>query len=216
MKKLIIMTHLFLSILLFSSGSIAVDLVPRIGVNVGSYYLEEYVTGDTADEVVVGPTAGLLFVLTEDSFFDLALELYSFDTEFSGDSTDRSELALTFGMRMHETMYAIFGFQSATYGDGYFDDAFATSSGPYAGVSVNNLRMGQDSTNVFSIALALQAQTTEITGVPESSDLSFNLKLGYRSAGSPHSFSMKYQTFGSEFHAEWIGMFNYSYQIGAI
>lgn len=215
MKKIIIMMQLLFSTLLISSESYAVDLVPRIGINAGSYYLEEYLSGDTVDQLVVGPTAGLLFVLTEDSFFDLGLELYSFETEFTGETIDRSELALTYGMRLYETMYAIFGYQSATYGDGYFDDAFATSSGPYAGVSVNNLRMGQDSTNVFSIALALQAQTTEITGVPESSDLSFNLKLGYRSAGSPHSFSMKYQTFGSEYHAEWIGMFNYSYQLGA-
>lgn len=214
MKKIIIMMQLLFLAVLLSTESVALDLVPRVGVNMGSYYLEEYVIGDTADEIVVGPTAGLLFVLTEDSFLDVGLEQYSFSTEF-GESVDRSELALTFGKRIHESMYAIFGYQTAAYGDGIFDDAFATSSGPYAGISVNNLRMGQDSKNVFSMALALQAQTTEITGLPESSDLSFNLKLGYRSAGSPHTFSMKYQTFGSEFHAEWIGMFNYSYQFTA-
>lgn len=43
----------------FSLNSNA-ELIPRIGVNIRPYYLEDFSTGESADVYVFGPTAGLL------------------------------------------------------------------------------------------------------------------------------------------------------------
>lgn len=210
--KKIIIVSLATTGSLFITGKSIAETIPRIGVNFGNYYLEEYIGGDTADEMVVGPTAGILWTIDE-NFFDLSTETYSFSTD-SGADVDRSEIAGTYGFLLRETMYGLIGYQYAMFGDGLYDSEVGESYGPFFGISVNNLRMGQDSKNVFSIALAVQFQETEYAGLTDS-DESLNLKIGYRRAGDSNSYSLKYQTFGSDFHAEWIWMLNYSYQFTA-
>lgn len=213
LKKSIISMSLLASCFVISGISIAeYETVPRAGVNVGNYYLEEYTGGDTADNIVLGPTAGILWA-KKDHFFDIAAEIYSFSTD-SGVDITRTELAATYGFHLRETMYGIAGFQYAMYGDSILNTDIGTSYGPFVGISINNLRMGQDSSNVFSIAAAVLFQETEYAN-QTGSDISFNMKVGYRKAGEPHSYGLKFQTFGSDLHAEWISMFNYSYQFTA-
>ncbi len=50
---------LFVMLSAFSLNSNA-ELIPRIGVNIRPYYLEDFSTGESADVYVFGPTAGLL------------------------------------------------------------------------------------------------------------------------------------------------------------
>ncbi len=149
----------------------------------------------------------------ENGFIDISTETYSFTTDV-GNSVTRSELAATYGFRLRETMYALVGYQYGMYGTGFYSTGIGTSVGPFIGFSINNLRMGQGSENVFSIAIAVQFSS--VSFVTPSQDQNFNMKLGYRKANSPHSYALKYQTIGSDFHAEYIAMLNYSYQFGAI
>ena len=206
--------HWILSVALMVFATTATaEVFPRVGFNVGNYYLEDYNSFDAADEIVAGPTFGALF-LFNDSFIDLSAESYQFSTEFGAD-IDRTEIAGTYGFRLRETMYGLIGYQNAFYGDGIMDDETGESYGPFVGISINNLRMGQDSKNVFSLALAVLAQTTDYAN-ESSDDVSTNIKIGYRRANTPHGFAVKYQNFGSDLQAEWITMFNYSYQFGAL
>ena len=200
-------------IYLFTIGSAVAEIIPRVGINAGNYYLEEFLSGGVAeDEFVVGPKVGVLTTFG-DNFLDLSFETYSFSLDSDVD-IDRSEFAGTYGFLIRETMYGIIGYQYAAFGDGVFDSDFGESYGPFAGVSVNNLRMGQDSTNVFSLGFAVQLQETEIQGLSDS-ELSMNIRAGFRKAGEPHGFSAKFQTFGSDFHSEYITMLSYNYQFAA-
>lgn len=196
----------------FTSGQAQDDLYPRVGFNVGNYNLEVYGNSDTANEAVVGPKVGLLKLL-DTGFIDVSAETYPISTE-NGFEGDRSELAIAYGRPLYKTLYLIIGYQYAMLGDGWFDSDFGETYGPFAGISINNLRMGEDSDNVFSLSAAAQYQSADIQGF-EDTELSANIRAGYRQAGSPYSYSLKFQTFGSERHAEWITMLGVNYNLGA-
>lgn len=190
------------------------DLIPRISVG-ASYYkawdgfngVNENIQGWSTAETTYVLGGGLL--LNGDNwFFDTSLETLPFtmtNDQYSGLEKDlyKTELAFSAGYRVYKDLYAIGGYRYGLIGEEMFEDTI-TQSGPFVGISINGLSMGDDLQDIFSVSFAVQFAEVEDSsakeyGVVNSDDsLGFNMKFGYRRAGSPHSFALKYQQITSE------------------
>ena len=200
MKRVIALVLLFAT-----AGAYAeVSFIPRVGLQVGSYQL----FGATeVDDVTVGGNAGFAFASGR-FIADLNLEALS----YSADVTDvwRTEIAITLGVAVYRSAYLIGGYRMADYGESILDDEIADMTGPFLGISLAGLQMGDDGKDIFNFSFAINANSYD-DGLIESDDVGVSLRLGYRRAGSPHSFGIRYQSFGSDVVDEYFTTLGYSY-----
>ena len=188
----------------------AIDVIPRVGVNFGKYRFE-YDEPDPEikqyDEIP-GVTAGILFA-GSNYFVDLSTELYEVD--WSTQQPKRSELALTLGVPVYKSIYLIGGYRTALYGTSYYKDDIGYQRGGFVGFSINNLHLGDNSRDIFSLSYVFQPaeMVTNFTNIEEDG-VGYGVKLGWRRAGTPHSVAFRFQNFGAELE-ETIHLFNYSY-----
>jgi hypothetical protein len=209
----------FAAIGLFALGvnACAVDLLPRAGLQVASYRIEGP-PGDT-ETVAGGPTLGLT-VAGERLFADLNFEALPVDLPGRNNvfiSGWRSEAAATLGMRVHEGVLLIAGYRTSLYGERFGKGTLADNSGPFVGVHFPELRLGSSNRDVLSLSVAIQRTTLtdKVSGAEEHADTGVNIRLGYRRAGSPHSFGVRYQSFGSPSYQEYLTSLQYSYVFGS-
>jgi len=192
--------------LLFSFAKADGQFIPRVGLGLGSHYAWGYDTGiyNEDDTMVVAGRLGLLYA-TESYFVDLGFEGYSYDSSTYGfvvngvivDHT-QTEMSLTGGINFYKQMYFIAGYKTTYFGDGYFNDDYATQSGPFIGLSINNLTMGNDRQDIFSYSLAYQfigdmSYNSAASAVGSEDSTGINMKFTYRRAGSNFSYDLKYQ-----------------------
>lgn len=184
-------------------------VIPRVGVQLGHYSLfgSPSIVAQEVSEVTIGGNAG--FTAQSGRFLaDLNLEALQFDA--AGTDVWRTEVAGTVGMAFYRSAYVIGGYRSASYGDALLNDDIATMTGPFLGIALAGLQMGDDGKDVFNFSFAVNANTFE-TDVTESDDVGVSLRIAYRRAGSPHSFGIRYQSFGSDEVDEYFTTLGYSY-----
>jgi hypothetical protein len=204
---------------LFALGAnaCAVDLLPRAGLQVASY-LNEAPAGDT-DTVAGGLTLGLT-VAGDRLFADFNFEALPVDLPGRNGvfvSGWRSEAAATLGIRVHEGVLLIAGYRISLYGERFGKGTLADNSGPFVGVHFPELRLGSSNRDVLSLSIAIQRTTLtdKVSRIEEHADTGVNIRLGYRRAGSPHSFGVRYQSFGSPTYQEYLTTLQYSYVFGS-
>ncbi|MCL4695812.1 MAG: hypothetical protein KJ023_01930 [Burkholderiaceae bacterium] len=216
MKKAL--SRLFATACLAAAGlapAHAIDLLPRVGVQLGNAYM---LAGAESN----GLTGGLSLGMTaagEALFFDVNLEALAMDIPSAGVlvSGYRSELGATVGVRVHDGIALIAGYRQAQYGEGLGSGKLAKNSGPFFGVNFPELRLGSSNRDILSLSLAVQRNTYESTtnNIPNDTDVGFSIRVGYRKAGSPHSFGLRYQGFGSAQFDESLTTLQYSYVFGS-
>lgn len=201
----------------FAAAAGAVDLLPRAGLQLASY-LNEAPPGDS-DTVAAGPTLGLT-VAGDRLFADFNFE--ALPVNLPGRSGAivsgwRSEAAATLGVPVHEGVWLIAGYRTSLYGERFGKAALADNSGPFVGVNFPELRLGSSNRDVLSLAVAIQRTTLtdKVSRVKERADTGVNIRLGYRRAGSPHSFGVRYQSFGSPSYQEYLTTLQYAYVFGS-
>ena len=194
----------------------AIDLLPRVGVQLGNAYM---LAGAESN----GPIGGLSLGLTaagERVFFDVNVESLAMDIP-GGNGTlvsgFRSEVGATVGVHVYDGVALIAGYRRANYGESIGSGKLANNSGPFVGVNFPELRLGSSNRDILSLSLAVQRNTYEsrVNPLPNDSDVGFSIRLGYRKAGSPHSFGLRYQGFGSAQFDESITTLQYSYVFGS-
>lgn len=195
----------------------AVDLLPRAGLQLASY-MNEAPPGDS-DTVAAGPTLGLTVAgdrLFADFNFE-ALPVTLPGRNYGLISGWRSEAAATLGVPVHEGVWLIAGYRTSLYGERFGRSALADNSGPFVGVNFPELRLGSSNRDVLSLAVAIQRTTLtdKVSRVKEHADTGVNIRLGYRRAGSPHSFGVRYQSFGSPSYQEYLTTLQYAYVFGS-
>jgi len=185
------------------------NIIPRVGVQLGHYSQFGFSNGFAADvsEVTIGGNTGIT-VQSGPFLADFNLEALQFDA--SGTDTWRTEVAGTLGFAFYRSAYVIGGYRSASYGDGLMNDDFATMTGPFLGIALAGLQMGDDGKDVFNFSFAVNSNTYE-TDVSVSDDVGVSLRIAYRRAGSPHSYGIRYQSFGSDEVDEYFTTIGYSY-----
>jgi hypothetical protein len=204
------------ALLAASASASAVDFLPRAGVQLGNVTLE---TGGTFERFTGGPTLGLT-AAGEWLFADVNFEALPMDIQAKGFSVEsgwRSELGATLGVRVMDGVLLIAGYRQAMYGPSFGSSTNGTNAGPYFGVNFPELRLGSSNRDILSLSIAVQNQSYEdkINKVTQDSDVGVNIRLGYRRAGSPHSFGLRYQSFGSTQFGEYITTLQYSYVFGS-
>ena len=194
----------------------AIDLLPRMGVQFGNAYM---LAGSESN----GLTGGLSLGMTaagEALFFDVNLEALALDVpggNFTLVSGYRSEIGATVGVHVYEGVALIAGYRRATYGESIGSSKLAVNSGPFFGVNFPELRLGSSNRDILSLSIAVQRNTYEsaTNNIPNDTDVGFSIRLGYRKAGSPPSFGLRYQGFGSAQFDESITTLQYSYVFGS-
>jgi len=199
-------------LLMLSATASAVDFLPRLGVQVGSYSVEG---AGTSDSVTAGPTLGLTMA-GDYLFADVNYEALPVDVigpNFTFVSGWRSEAAATLGFRVYDGVVLIAGYRTSMYGESFGAGKFGDNSGPFIGVNFPELRLGSSNRDIMSLSIAIQQTTLKdkINHVEQDSDVGVNIRLGYRRAGSPHSFGLRYQSFGSPSYQEYLTTLQYSY-----
>lgn len=200
------------SLLALSATASAVDFLPRVGVQFGSYSVEG---NGTSDSVTAGPTMGL--TMSGDALFaDVNFEALPVDVAGPNSayvSGWRSEVAATLGLRVHDGIVLIAGYRTSRYGETFAAAKFGDNSGPFIGVNFPELRLGSSNRDIMSLSIAIQQTTLKdkVNNVEQDSDTGVNIRVGYRRAGSPHSFGVRYQSFGSPSYQEYLTTLQYSY-----
>lgn len=199
-----------------STSALAVDFLPRIGAQLGRYTVEGAGTGESTP---VGPTMGL--TMAGDTVFgDLNFEALPVDVIGPGSrlrSGWRTEVSATVGVRVYDGIALIAGYRRSGYGEGFGSAKFGDNSGPYVGVNFPELRLGSSNRDIMSLSIAIQktTYTDKANRVELDSDLGVNIRVGYRRAGSPHSFGVRYQSFGSPNYQEYLTTLQYSFVFGS-
>ena len=190
----------------------ALDLLPRAGVQLGNYSSEGF--GGYKDQVTAGPTLGLT-AAGETLIADINLDTMPVDlTALSGPSKGwRAELAGTLGWRVHEGIVLIAGMRNTRYGSGFGKSETGEASGPFFGVNFPDLRLASSTRDIMSLSIAIQRTTykNNVARTQEDADVGVSIRLGYRRAGSPHSFGLRHQSFGSDTYQEYVSTLQYSY-----
>jgi hypothetical protein len=200
------------SLLAVSATASAVDFLPRLGVQVGSYTVEG---AGSSDNVTGGPTMGL--TLSGDALFaDVNFEALPVDVIGPGPAFVkgwRSELSGTMGYRVYDGVVLIAGYRTSLYGESFGSSKFGDNSGPFIGVNFPELRLGSSNRDIMSLSIAIQSTTytDKSTNIELDGDTGVNIRVGYRRAGSPHSFGVRYQSFGSPSYQEYLTTLQYSY-----
>lgn len=199
------------ALLALSASASAVDFLPRMGVQFGNYYVE----GIGVNEAVTGgPTLGLT-VAGEWLFADVNFEALPVDVINGPRYVKgwRSETSGTLGLRIHEGVLLIGGYRISQYGDAFGSGKFGKNAGPFVGVNFPELRLGSSNRDILSLSVAIQRTTftDKSNNVEQDGDTGVNIRIGYRRAGSPHSFGVRYQSFGSPTYQEYLTTLQYSY-----
>ena len=200
------------ALLAFSASASAVDFLPRLGVQLGNYYVEGAGVSET---FTGGPTMGLT-VSGDMLFADVNFEALPVDVIGPGRTYVegwRSELSGTLGLRVHDGVVLIAGYRTSRYGESFGDTKFGDNSGPFFGVNFPELRLGSSNRDILSLSVAIQRTTftDRSNNLEEDGDTGVNIRIGYRRAGSPHSFGVRYQSFGSPTYQEYLTTLQYSY-----
>lgn len=192
----------------------AVDISPRAGISAGFYN-----TG-TTDGVGGGFNAGTTFTFDR-VFVDVNLEAVQFSVRDPNASasnstaqTDgwRSEASVAAGLPVWNTFSLFGGVRQVRYGTSLGASNSATMSGPFIGMALSSLTMPGDDKNLFSISFAVQPTTYTPNNRSAEKDVGLSVKLGYRRAGSPHAWAIRYQSFGGEIsYSEYSATLQYAY-----
>jgi hypothetical protein len=191
----------------------AIDLLPRVGVQAGYYSVEG---AGVSKSATLGPIFGLTMLVGDNLFADLSLETLPVDVigqRYSMSSGWRTEMSGTVGYRVYDGVALIGGYRSSLYGESLGSAKLGDNSGPFIGVNFPELRLGSSNRDILSLSIAVQ-QTTftdKVNHVEQDSDIGVSIRLGYRRAGSPHSFGLRYQSFGSPSYQEYLSTLQYSY-----
>lgn len=196
----------------FSASASAVDFLPRLGVQAGHYSVEGVGTSDT---VTGGPTMGIT-ASGDWLFVDVNFEALPVDVIGPGRQYVkgwRSETSGTFGFRVYDGVAVIAGYRNSAYGESFGSGKFGKNAGPFVGVNFPELRLGSSNRDILSLSIAIQRTTftDKSNNVEQDGDTGVNIRLGYRRAGSPHSFGLRYQSFGSPTYQEYLTTLQYSY-----
>jgi len=200
----------------FSATASAVDFLPRLGVQVGSYSVEGAGTSDT---ITGGPTMGLT-ASGDWLFADVNFEALPVDVIGPGRryvTGWRSEVSGTLGFRVYDGVAIIAGYRNSSYGESFGNGKLGKNAGPFVGVNFPELRLGSSNRDILSLSIAIQRTTftDKSTNVEQEGDTGVNIRVGYRRAGSPHSFGVRYQSFGSPTYQEYLTTLQYSYVFGS-
>lgn len=192
----------------------ALDLLPRAGVQAGNYSIEGF--GGYKDQVTAGPTLGLTAagdLLIADINLDTMPANVGANSGLGTQKGWRAELAGTLGLRVHEGIVLIAGMRTTRYGTGFGKADTGEASGPFFGVNFPDLRLASSTRDIMSLSVAIQQTTfnNKLTRREEDADVGVNIRLGYRRAGSPHSFGLRYQSFGGDTYQEYVTTLQYSY-----
>jgi hypothetical protein len=212
-------SHLLLALVATVAGHTsahAIDFLPRAGVQLGHYSVENL---GTRELVTVGPTLGLTLGMGN-AIADISAE--ALPVEVAGTSSQgwtrgwRSELSFTAGYQVLEGVMLIGGYRTSRYGERFGSSQMGDNSGPFVGVNFPELRLGSSNRDILSLAVAIQATTytDRVRKVEQDSDVGVNIRLGYRRAGSPHAFGLRYQSFGSPSYQEYLTTLQYAYVFG--
>lgn len=193
----------------------AFDLAPRVGAVAGYYDL-------VADDGVSGGLSAGVTALAGPVFADLNVEAASFmvrDPANTGLQTDvadgwRTDTAFTLGIPVWHSLSIIGGYRYVIYGTELLKHDAATMYGPFAGIMISDLRMSGSEKDLFSFGFALQPTTFKAKSgdIGSESDVGVSIRLGYRQAGTPHSFAIRYQSFGGDkSYDEYVTSLQYSY-----
>jgi hypothetical protein len=196
----------------FSASASAVDFLPRLGVQLGNYSVEGAGTSDT---FTGGPTMGLT-VSGDWLFADVNFEALPVDVIGPGPkyvSGWRSEVSGTVGFRVYEGVALIAGYRNSSYGESFGNGKFGKNAGPFFGVNFPELRLGSSNRDILSLSVAIQrtTYTDKSTQTELEGDTGVNIRIGYRRAGSVHSYGVRYQSFGSPNYQEYLTTLQYSY-----
>jgi hypothetical protein len=192
----------------------AVDLLPRAGLQLGNYSIEGF--GGYKEQFTGGPTFGLTAAgdtLIADFNVDTMPVNVGANGGLSTQKGWRAELAGTLGLRVHEGIVLIAGMRTTRYGTGFGKSDTGEASGPFFGVNFPDLRLASSTRDIMSLSIAIQQTTfnNKLTQREEEADVGVNIRLGYRRAGSPHSFGLRYQSFGGDTYQEYATTLQYSY-----
>lgn len=199
-------------LLCISASASAVDFLPRLGAQLGHYTVEG---GGDSSSVTFGPTAGL--TLSGDTLFaDINFEALPLDvvsTSYVMREGWRTELGATLGLRVYDGVALIAGYRTSMYGDSFGSSKLGDNSGPFIGVNFPELRLGSSTRDIMSLSVAVQktTYTDKSTNTQLDSDVGVNIRVGYRRAGSPHSYGLRYQSFGASTYGEYLTTLQYSY-----
>jgi hypothetical protein len=214
--KLLRLSLTLAATVLAHGAAFAIDLLPRAGVQVGHYSVENL---GTQELVTAGPTLGLTLAIGN-AVADLSAEALPVD--IAGTPSQgwirgwRSELTVTGGYQVLDGVVLIGGYRTSRYGERFGSSQMGDNSGPFVGVNFPELRLGSSNRDILSLAVAIQATTytDRVRGVEQDSDVGVNIRLGYRRAGSPHAFGVRYQSFGSPSYQEYLTTLQYAYVFG--
>jgi hypothetical protein len=211
----VLMLSVFAVLGVFPVQAKAVEVSPRIGIEIGHY--DVVVDSGLNGGLTAGVTVSFPYVYT-----DLGLETMSFsvrDPANIGLRTNmvdgyRSEATLTVGIPVWQSLSVFGGYRYVVYGTKLINSNSATMDGGFLGVALNNLHMGESTKDIFSFAFAVQPTTYKAKSgsYGEETDVGASIKLGYRRAGTPHSFGLRYQAFGGDkSYDEYLTSLQYSY-----
>jgi len=196
-RKLII-----LSIIATSSPFVYADnfqIIPRIGASLTSYEMSLYSSPNFVEisEVGYGVNAGAT-LSNGKMLLDLSTELMM----IGDDALDitRSEIAVTLGVAVYKSLYLIGGYRQAEYGDGAYANDYGKMDGPFIGISLSGLSMGEDGKDLFDVSFVLNEVSFKSGNIEQEGAFadSGTIRIGYRRAGSPHGFGLKYQSYYTE------------------
>lgn len=193
----------------------AVDIAPRLGVSANRY--DTQVANGTCASI--GLSAGAT-ISTPAVFGDVSIEALPMSVRspsnvgLTRNMVDgwRTEASVTVGVPVWNSLSIIGGYRGVSYGTDAAKSNAATMSGAFIGVSLANLRMTER--DIFSISFALQPTDYKAKSgtYGTESDIGTSIRLGYRRAGSPHTFGIRYQSFGGDrSYDEYITTLQYSY-----
>jgi hypothetical protein len=184
-----------------------------VGVQAGYYTVEG---AGVSASATLGPTFGLTMSSGDNLFADFSLETLPVDVigpRYTMSRGWRTEMSGTVGYRVYDGVVLIGGYRSSRYGESLGSAKLGDNSGPFVGINFPELRLGSSNRDILSLSIAVQ-QTTftdKVNHVEQDSDVGVNIRLGYRRAGSPHSFGLRYQSFGSPSYQEYLSTLQYSY-----
>lgn len=198
---------IFIVFILIITASIqAVEIVPRVGVAGGIYWLDDKIASvdDKALDGVpttIGVNGGAAFVM-QDSYFDLSFDILKYDQGLKYGETDqnmpntgfRSEANVTYGHRVAQNIFAFVGYRQVGWEKAAFKNAATTQKGGFIGINLSNLEK-DGKLNSFSIGHFFGKYDS-----PEgSADAEgFLFRASWREKGSNDLWSIKWSQIGTK------------------
>lgn len=214
MKRSLIM---FLFLIVGLSSVNAIEVVPRIGVDL---VRQQYVYQDDKNKPItidtgLGISLGVVLV-GKKVFLDVSVKSASTNTLVNDVNTYakgwRSELALTGGYNIAQYFWLTVGVQQIAYGASTFGSDRGTITSPFVGFSMNNMQQ-DDYLFSFGFSFARGAKVSKITGISDPASSQGGLRLNWRKKGSPHLFAWEHRINALPLEAtqDIVSKFSYSY-----